>query len=410
MLSLLTMGFLACLSPKDSDDAHSKNLAPLATFQQDVDFLKKYIEVITLTASAGGGQIAVSPALQGRVMTSTASGSQGRSYGWINRSLFESGDTLPHINVFGGEERFWLGPEGGQYSIFFEEGAAFTLEEWQTPRLIDLEPFEVMNQDAHRAVFSKKAAITNYSGFTFTFEIQRTIDMLAAEEAYTRLGFAPAEPLELVAYRTTNTLINTGEAAWEKETGLLSVWLLGMFNPSPATTVVIPFNLGEESELGPIVNDTYFGKVPADRLIVQGQVLYFRGDGEFRSKIGLTPKRAKGVMGAYDAANKILTLVTYNQPVDAQEYVNSVWEIQDAPYSGDVVNSYNDGLPEPGAKPLGPFYELESSSPALALAPGESGTHIQETYHFEGNESALDAISRNILGVSLAEIETVFNK
>lgn len=410
MFSLLAMSFLACLSPKDSHDAPPKNSVPLTTFQQDVDFLKKYIEVITLSASAGGGQIAVSPALQGRVMTSTASGSQGRSYGWINRSLFESGDTLPHINVFGGEERFWLGPEGGQYSIFFEEGAAFTLEEWQTPRLIDLEPFEVMNQDAHRAVFSKKAAITNYSGFTFTLEIQRTIDMLAAEEAYARLGFAPAEPLELVAYRTTNTLINTGEAAWKKETGLLSVWLLGMFNPSPSTTVVIPFSPGEESELGPIVNDTYFGKVPADRLIVQEHALYFRGDGEFRSKIGLTPQRAKGVMGAYDAANKILTLVTYNQPSAAQEYVNSVWEIQDAPYSGDVLNSYNDGPPEPGAQPLGPFYELESSSPALALAPGESGTHIQETYHFEGNESALDAISQNILGVSLAEIETVFNK
>jgi hypothetical protein len=26
---------------------------------------------------------------------------------------------VPHINVFGGEDRFWLGPEGGQFSIFF---------------------------------------------------------------------------------------------------------------------------------------------------------------------------------------------------------------------------------------------------------------------------------------------------
>lgn len=410
MLSLLAMGFLACLSPKDSHDAPPNNSAPVTTFQQDVDFLKKYIEVITLSASAGGGQIAVSPALQGRVMTSTASGSQGRSYGWINRSLFESGDTLPHINVFGGEERFWLGPEGGQYSIFFEEGAEFSLDAWQTPRLIDLEPFDVLSQDAHQAVFSKKAAITNYTGFTFNLEIQRTIDMLNAEEAYARLGFAPAEPLELVAYRTTNTLINTGQAAWEKETGLLSIWLLGMFNPSPATTVVIPFKPGEESEIGPIVNDTYFGKVPADRLIIKEEALFFSGDGEYRSKIGLTPARAKGILGAYDTGNKILTLITYSQSPDARDYVNSLWEIQDHPYAGDAVNSYNDGPPEPGAKPLGPFYELETSSPALALAPGESGIHIQETYHFEGNEAALDAISRHLLGVSLAEIESVFKQ
>ena len=27
-----------------------------------------------------------------------------------------------HVNVFGGEDRFWLGPEGGQYSIFFVKG------------------------------------------------------------------------------------------------------------------------------------------------------------------------------------------------------------------------------------------------------------------------------------------------
>ena len=29
-----------------------------------------------------------------------------------------------HIYVFGGEERFWLGPEGGQFAIFFAPGAS----------------------------------------------------------------------------------------------------------------------------------------------------------------------------------------------------------------------------------------------------------------------------------------------
>jgi hypothetical protein len=85
-----------------------------------------------------------------------------------------------------------------------------------------------------------------------------------------------------------------------------------------------------------------------------------------------------------------------------------MWEIQDAPYGGDAANSYNDGPPAPGAKPLGPFYELESSSPAAALAPGESLTHVHRTFHFEGPEAELDAIAMATLGTSLGEIASAF--
>jgi len=85
-----------------------------------------------------------------------------------------------------------------------------------------------------------------------------------------------------------------------------------------------------------------------------------------------------------------------------------MWELQDAPYAGDVVNSYNDGPPEPGAKAMGPFYELETSSPAAALAPGDSITHIHRTFHLQGDEAALDRLARGVLGVSLAEIRDAF--
>src|SRR5690606_10218443 len=126
-----------------------------------------------------------------------------------------------------------------------------------------------------------------------------------------------------------------------------------------------------------------FGKVPADRLKVKEDVLYLSADGKHRSKIGLPPRRAKDVAGSFDAERDILTIVKYSQPgAEVTDYVNSMWELQDEPFSGDTVNAYNDGPPEPGAAPLGPFYELETSSPALALEPGESGEHVSETYHF----------------------------
>ncbi|MEP0366323.1 MAG: DUF6786 family protein [Cyclobacteriaceae bacterium] len=411
-LNIITPLVLACVfgmtgcTPQKTDQQTSKPEAYIS-YTDDVDFMKKYTDILNLSAPDGRGNVAVSSALQGRVMTSSASGSKGRSLGWINRELFASEDTMEHINVYGGEERFWLGPEGGQYSIFFENGDDFNLDNWYTPRLIDLEPFEVKAQTPSSVVFTKKTSLTNYSGFQFDLSIKRKVEVLRATEVFDELGIKTQGELGMVAYKTTNTLTNVGDQNWKKETGLLSIWLLGMFNHSPSTTIIIPFLPGSTEDLGPAVNDTYFGKVPEDRLVVKDSVLFFSGDGQYRSKIGLSPQRAKDILGSYDAANDILTIVKYNKPVGVTDYVNSMWEIQEQPYAGDVVNSYNDGPPEPGTKPLGPFYELETSSPALALKSGESGVHIQLTCHFEGDEDSLNTIAELLLGVSLEEIGSV---
>lgn len=375
------------------------------TFWQEVEFLEKFTNLDILQEPSGYGMVAISKALQARVMTSSSHGKKGRSYGWINRDLFESGDTLAHINPFGGEERFWLGPEGGQYSIFFKQGKSFDLDNWQTPTLIDLEAFELINKSTAKAVYSKDGTIINYSGFSFDLNIERTIEVLSRSYIFSMLDLTADETINVVGFQTTNTLTNTGKVDWKKETGLLSIWLLGMFNPSETTTIVIPFKQGETDLLGPVVNDDYFGKVPAKRLKVGERAIFFSGDGKYRSKIGLRPDRAQGIAASYDVNSQTLTIVKYNQPDSTTDYVNSLWEIQKNPYRGDVINSYNDGPPIPGEKPLGPFYELETSSPALALKAGGSGTHIQQTFHFEGDEQRLNSITRKLLGVSIDEIK-----
>jgi len=167
---------------------------------------------------------------------------------------------------------------------------------------------------------------------------------------------------------------------------------------------VIPYRQGPDAELGAVVNDAYFGKVPADRLLTKDGLIYFKGDGERRGKIGLSPKRAKGLAASYDAARGVLTFVRYDQPGGAADYVNSMWELQKEPFRGDVVNSYNDGPPAPGQKPLGPFYELETSSPAAALAPGASLSHVHRTFHVQGDRAELDALAKQLLGVTLQAI------
>jgi hypothetical protein len=400
---------LLALAMSTAFAAHTQSYAA-PTFADDLAFLQKHTEVVTLTDKAGAAQVAVVPAWQGRIMTSSADGPGGLSFGWVNRDLIASGKFQPHINVFGGEDRFWLGPEGGQFSIFFAKGAPFDLEHWFTPAAIDTEPFSVVSKGTDRVHFRKDLGLTNYSGTTFSLQVDREVRLLKAADVLKSFGIKTPSGLKSVAFESVNAVKNTGPAAWQKDTGLLSIWMLGMFNAAPATTIVVPFKPGPEAMLGPVVNDTYFGKVPADRLVVLDGVLYFAADANHRSKIGIPPHRAKAVLGSYDAANQVLTLVTFTVVPGATDFVNSMWELQKKPFGGDVVNSYNDGPSQPGGTQLGKFYELESSSPALALKPGQTATHRHLTIHFTGPEAKLNLLAKVVLGVSLEDIKTALKK
>jgi len=85
-----------------------------------------------------------------------------------------------------------------------------------------------------------------------------------------------------------------------------------------------------------------------------------------------------------------------------------MWEMQADPYDGDELNAYNDGPPAPGLPPLGPFYELETSSPGGELAPGDTLRHVSRTLHLRGDREALDRVARGVLGIGLDEIEAAF--
>jgi hypothetical protein len=382
--------------------------APPASFASDVAFLRQHTELVVLAGPSGEAQVAVAPAYQGRVMTSTTGGSDAPGFGWIGRKAIASRTRQPHMNVFGGEDRFWLGPEGGQYALYFKPGDPFDLDHWQVPEPIDWGAWEIASQSPTDVRFRKRMTIVNYAGTRMEIDVDRTVRLLTAADIAGHLGVSPSSAVRTVAFESSNTIANAGSASWQPQSGLVSVWILGMFTPSPQTTIALPFTPGPESALGPAVNDAYFGKVPADRLIVKGSVVFFRGDGRHRSKIGLSPSRALAVAGSYDAANHVLTLMQYTRPADAREYVNSMWEIQREPYKGDVINSYNDGPPAPGQPALGPFYELETSSPALNLSPGQRYTHVHRTFHLVGAEADLDRIARAVLTIGLAELTNAF--
>lgn len=377
-------------------------------FGQDVIFLQKHLQnVVVLQSSSDSSRVVVTGDYQARVMTSTVGGNEGKSFGWINYPLISSGKLAPHINAFGGEERFWLGPEGGQYSLFFPGEKPFEFENWQTPGLIDTAHYNVQSQSATEVTYQYAGTIQNYTGTQFKLDIRRTIRLLDNSDITTKLRFALPAGIKSVAYETENRITNMGDSAWQEKNGLISIWLLGMFKPSDQTAVVVPFKGIADARTH--ITDDYFGEIPAKDLMLKDSLLLFRADGKARGKLGLSPLVAKPGAGSIDLENKTLTVLFY-EVVPQGRYVNSKWELQKEPFKGDAVNAYNDG-PLADGKQLGPFYEIESSSDARALQPNESLHYRQVTMHFEAaSRNALQAITMQLWNLPLEEVQQFISK
>lgn len=392
---------MSCNEPSTTKTTTSPADLQKGTYAYDAAFLKKYLKHTLELSNSDGARVLLTADYQARVMTSSADNDTGNSFGWINYDLIASQKANPQFNAVGGEERFWIGPEGGQYSFYFKKGDSFNIKHWQVPAIIDTVAYKVIKQDSSSATFSQQATVNNYSGTPFNIEITRSIHLLNQATLQGHIKTSIPTGIKWVAYETDNNVKNTGTNTWKKETGLLSIWLLGMFTPSDETVTVVPFkNIPDAKKY---ITDNYFGKIPEDRLIIRDSALLLKCDGKHRSKLGLAPEIAKPIAGSFDFKRNILTVILFPVDVDGA-YVNSKWEMQQEPYKGDVVNAYNDGPLEAGGQ-LGPFYELESSSSALPLKQGENLQYKQVTCHFEGDYKGLEQLAKQLLGVSLESIK-----
>src|SRR5215813_496379 len=207
MLGALSLGVAGCTA---SDRPETP--AGAGSFDSDVAFLRQHTEVLMLT-DGSGAQVVVSPAYQGRVMTSTTGSGDRPSFGWIGRAAIAAGTRQPHMNVFGGEDRFWLGPEGGQYALYFRRGDPFDLDHWEVPEQIDWGGWEVTGQSATAVRFRKRMTIVNYAGTTLEIDVERTVRLLNGPEVATHLGQAPSSAVRTVAFESSNTIANAGTAS-----------------------------------------------------------------------------------------------------------------------------------------------------------------------------------------------------
>ncbi len=97
-----------------------------------------------------------------------------------------------------------------------------------------------------------------------------------------------------------------------------------------------------------------------------------KADTNYLNKIVIMPEHTIPYFGSYSPELNLLTVIKF---------------------------SLNDDVIEP-------FYELETSSTSRALKIGASIKHKHMTYHFEGNKTALNIISKSIFNITLDNIET----
>lgn len=387
-------------SVKNEDSSYLKG-----SFGYDLNFLKQHDDVIVLKDDAGNSKIIVSPKYQAKVFTSTTNGNEGLSIGWVNYKAF--GDTLDaHMNAYGGENRFWLGPEGGKFSLFFKPGTKMVFENWKTPAAFDSEPWDVTSKDSQSVIMHKNMDLTNYKGTDLKISVDRIVKILQSSVIWKELGVNMDSSVKVVGYETDNVITNTGKNDWTETTGMPCIWILDMFKPSPATVIVVPFKKATGQSFSKVATTNYFGEISSDRLKHTDDVLYLKADGKSRGKLGVSPLFAKHFAGSYDSKNKLLTIINFDLDSTAK-YLNQEWNTTKPSFIGDAVNAYNDGPLADGSQ-MGPFYEIESVSPEAFLKSGHSFSHRQSVFHFTGDEKSLDNIAQKLLGVSLLDIEKEF--
>src|SRR5699024_9230814 len=260
-LSLFVMGIISCSNghkgQKENQD-FSKG-----TFGYDLQFLKKQdSSLVVLKNEAGSAQVIVSPKYQAKVFTSTANGLSGHSFGWVHYPAF-SGAIDSHMNAYGGENRFWLGPEGGIYSLFFKPNTKMVFDNWHTPPAYDSESWSLSSQKkGHSVTMHKDMNLLNYRGTNLSISVDRKISLLSEGEIKQALNISADDSVAMVGYETDQSITNTGDFAWTEKTGMPCIWILDMFTPSPSVVIAIPFHPFKDTSKRVATTD-YFGDIPS---------------------------------------------------------------------------------------------------------------------------------------------------
>ena len=237
---------------------------------------------------------------------------------------------------YGGEDRFWLGPEGGQYGLYFPPGKPFVFDNWQTPA-----------RHARRRVGRRRSARPGAVTFARThggdqlrghaLRRRRRAQGVAAfgrrrDEARSA---SPCRRRQVGRLRDVEHDHEQGQ----RRRGRRRRGLAQRVDPRHvrarrrAPTSSCPSKPERRRARSSTIATSARCLPIASRDEATG-FLRVQVRRKYRSKIGLGPARAKPVLGSYSDESRLLTIVLYTKPEGATRYVNSMWEIQKEPYGG----------------------------------------------------------------------------
>lgn len=384
---LLVIATLSC-------NTKSKNPENIC-FEKDLAFVKEYANPVVL--KNGKAKIMIVPEYEARVLTSTTNGDKGYSNGYLNYKQIQENKIQEGGNAYGGEDRLWLAPLGSKYTLFYGQQKIEDAN-WYVPKAFDSEPYTIKNQTKSSISFHKKTIVTNNIGTHFKISIRRNISIFSKKIIETELKINIPKSLNYVGFGSVNKITNIGES-WKEDNGIIAPWILGMFKGNSESTSIFPY---KESKTTPLKISKYLSKLKGDRLIKKKHAVLFKTDGAYRSKIGIKPKNTIPIIGNYNSKNKVLTVIIFSFNKEGKFLNSDDRDLESGLWNGDVVNSYNNSQDKDRKST---FYELESASEAKILKKGESITHYHKTFHFSGDENALNQLCLRLFHYNLNDLK-----
>ena len=127
-------------------------------FAEVVQWLKNSNnDAFVLEGGRKGKQVLVCPGLAGRVMGTTYQGDEGQIGGFINIEALKNGMNETWNN-WGGEERHWLCPEGGQFGLMFGDKEN-CFDNYAVPEGMNNAEYELIDQTLNRSSLTMKGSL-----------------------------------------------------------------------------------------------------------------------------------------------------------------------------------------------------------------------------------------------------------
>jgi len=327
----------------------------------------------------GGVTGVVSPQLGAKLVGLSAAGKEGRNLVWFNPAAFADSfwQGGPRWNI--GGLRSWIAPEA---AFFLDPGGS-----WFVPQGLDPGNYQVVYRRKTLVECRNEFEVRDREGHRYRLALTRRLTLIDVppEEAY-----APIT-CEFAGVKLEHTLKNLGDAPIGRETGLVGLWSLLQVN-TPGTMIIRLRGRHRGAYRD------YFNPLGEERMSVLPGVITVKMDGCYRSKLGIRPRAAAGVLGYLwkpETGKPVLLVMRF--PVNPRgRYVDHPWNLKGT--YGDAVQVYNDD----GAN--GGFAEMECHGPARELGPGESESHELELLVFSGREDDLKSIGSRLMRIPVDRV------